>query len=482
MILVFPLSFFVGDPVWLLNVARLLTYAVSGLSAYLLGRELKLGERASLIAGAAFAFSLVRCNQIGHVSTLGTQWLPLLVLFVFRFLRTGRMRDALAAGLFFVLETYACGYHGLMAVLILPLAALPLLWRRWSVLSRALPAVLLAALGLAPFYLLYHLALTSQSFVRSTEETVLYSASVETFLAAPWWSLFYGEVTAPFRTAANNLFLGIVPIAALVIGGVRCARERRGPSRQTLALLCMMLAAVIVAFGPEIRMFGHHLAPGPYGWLRAVVPLFQNIRVNSRAGVFLALAAAMLLGTVASRWESRAGVMAVIALLTVGECAMVPGAILGGKPVVDTRRPPPAVYTWLAAQPGDFAIVELPIQNLAATSYKPALHESIYMLYSTVHWKRLLNGYSGPQAVHYVELRDKAQGFPSQDSIDVFRRLGARYVIVHRGGYGPFKWSRIEHDLPLFATQLRSVAVFDEDYVYELVPARDAVDVSAVTM
>src|SRR5581483_3464430 len=114
--------------------------------------------RASLIAGAAFAFSLVRCNQIGHVSTLGTQWLPLLVLFVFRFLRTGRARDALLAGLFFVLETYACGYHGLMAVLILPVTALPLLWRRWSVLPRAIPAAILAGLGLVPFYLLYHLA------------------------------------------------------------------------------------------------------------------------------------------------------------------------------------------------------------------------------------------------------------------------------------------------------------------------------------
>lgn len=468
-ILAFPLSFWNDDPVWLLNVARLLTYVFSGLSAYLLARELKLGERAALIAGAAFAFSLVRCNQFGHVSTLGTQWLPFVVLFVYRFARTARIRDAVFAGLFYVLETYACGYHGLMAVIILPVAALPLLWGRWSLIRRALPGVLVAALGLVPFYLLYHLALTSQNFVRSPEETVYYSASLETFLAAPWWSLLYGEITAPFRSAANNLFLGLVPLLVIAFESVRCLRERRRPSLEAAVFIAMAMAAIVVAFGPEVRLFGHYVAPGPYGWLRAAVPIFQNIRVNSRAGIFLALAAAMLLGRAISRWESRRGVMALLAVATVAECAMVSGAVLGGKPVVDTRHPPPRVYTWLAEQPGDFAIVELPIQNLAATSYKPAFHESIYMLYSTVHWKRLLNGYSGPQATHYVELRDKAQWFPSQDSIDVFRRLGARYVVVHRGGYGPFKWARIERELPHFAGDLRPVASFDDDQVFELV-------------
>jgi hypothetical protein len=136
--------------------------------------------------------------------------------------------------------------------------------------------------------------------------------------------------------------------------------------------------------------------------------------------------------------------------------------------VIDSRQPPPAVYRWLAEQPGDFAIVELPIQGIDGVFHHPAYHESIYMVRSTRHWKRLLNGYAGIEPAHYVALREVAQRFPSVDSIARFRALGARYVIVHRGGYGPFKWRRLERALPEFAADLRPVGTFDGSLVFEL--------------
>ena len=46
-----------------------------------------------------------------------------------------------------------------------------------------------------------------------------------------------------------------------------------------------------------------------------------------------------------------------------------------------------------------------------------------------------------------------------------------RYVIVHRAGYGPNKWARIERDLIWFTSELREVARFGGDTVYELLPA-----------
>ena len=42
-------------------------------------------------------------------------------------------------------------------------------------------------------------------------------------------------------------------------------------------------------------------------------------------------------------------------------------------------------------------------------------------------------------------------------------------MIVHRGGFGPNKWARIERDLPAFAGRLAEAARFDDgDVVYEL--------------
>jgi hypothetical protein len=463
-VLMLPFALFTHDAVWLLNVARLLTYVLSAFGAYRLAREIGMGERAALVSGAAFAFSLARCDQFGHVSTLGTQWLPFVLLFLCRFARTGAIGDAALAGLFYVLQSYACGYHGVLALAVLPVAALPLLWGRWHLLPRALPGLAVAAAGLLPLYTLHHAALAAQGYMRTAAETVLYSATIETFLAAPWWSLFYGELTSPLRGAGNALFVGVVPIALIAAGAVRLLRARRAPSRLALVFVFMALAAAIVALGPEIRGFGHTLAPGPYLWLREWVPIFQNIRVTTRSGAFLALAAAMLLGKALAPWEGRMAHMAVVGALVVAEGAMLPGAVLGGKPVVDTRRRAPAVYAWLAQQPEDFAVVELPIQDLTAA--KPAFHESIYMLYSTLHWKRLLNGYAGIEPATYTRLRQGMQSFPAPDSIALLRGMGARYIVVHLEAYGPFKRSRLERDLA--EARLYLVASFDGDSVYEI--------------
>src|SRR5262245_29796687 len=141
-VLVLPLVPFTDDAVLLYNVARLLTFLASALTAWLLARELGAGEWTALLAGALFAFSPIRTDQVAHLSTLGTQWWPLVLLFTIRFARRGRAADALLAALAYVLAFLACGYHGLIAVAVLPPALAVLFWRRWG---RLRPGALAAA-------------------------------------------------------------------------------------------------------------------------------------------------------------------------------------------------------------------------------------------------------------------------------------------------------------------------------------------------
>src|SRR5688572_8232789 len=65
-ILVLPLALFTDDAVWLFNLARLLTFVLSGFTAYRLARELGCGELPSLVAGTGFGFSLIKSDQIAH--------------------------------------------------------------------------------------------------------------------------------------------------------------------------------------------------------------------------------------------------------------------------------------------------------------------------------------------------------------------------------------------------------------------------------
>ena len=470
-VLVLPLALVTGDAVLLFNVARLLTFALSALTARALALELGAAEGPALLAGAAYAFSPVRVDQIAHLSTLGTQWLPLVVLYAVRFFRGGRARDAMAAGALFALESYACGYHGLIGLLVLPLAFLPLLWGRWDRLPLGVAAAALAGVLLVPLYALHHAALSPLGYVRGPEETIAFSAAIESFLATSSWNHAWGAVTAPFRdTYSNNLFPGLVLPALAAGGAVSLWRVPRHPSREALALVVMALAAVAVALGPEVRLMGHDLVPGPFALARTL-PLFRMIRVPSRAGVFLVLPLATLAAKALTAWRPRAPVLSLVAVLALAETAIAPIPMPGWAQVVDTRRPPPPVYGWLAAQPGEAVVVELPILDVNGIVQHPAYHESVYMVQSTRgHWKPLANGYAGIEPTPYVALRNAARRFPSVEAMAAFRDHGVRYVVLHRGGYGPNKWARIERDLPLFATDLTEVARFDGDTVFALGP------------
>jgi len=300
-----------------------------------------------------------------------------------------------------------------------------------------------------------------------------FSAPVEAFLATHSWNRVWGEATAPFRTThSNNLFPGLVlPVLALA-GAVALWRDGRRPTREALGLAVLAVAAAAVAVGPEVTAFGRTLAPGPFSLAREL-SIFRMIRVPSRSGAFLALALALLAARALQRWRHRPLWIAAAGAAAVLETVIAPVPIPIGAMVVDSSRLAPAVYSWLAVQPGEPPVVELPILGFEGIAERPAFHESTYMVHSTRHWKPLLNGYAGIEPPSYVKLREQALRFPSPESLDAFRSRGARYVIVHRGGFGPNKWRRIESELPAFvegpAPRLRRVAEFDGDLVFELI-------------
>jgi hypothetical protein len=472
-ILALPLSLFTDDAVLMLNVVRLLTYILSALGIYLFVRELGSGEGAALFAGAAFAFSPMRADQVAHISTLGTQWLPLVFLFTHRFARTAAACDALLAAFFFVLAGWACGYHGILGLVLLPPAALVLLWGRWDRLPKALPAVTLAAAGLYPLYLLHREAFDPHGFIRGREETIFYSASIESFFATSPWNRLYGSLSMPFRKEGGGfLFPGLVVPALVLLGVWRLVRARRWPSRDALALLVVATGALVIALGPEVRFMGKTLFHGPYGWMRENLPLFQNIRVTSRAGIFIGLALVVLAARALDAWRPKAPAFAAIFGLAMAETIIAPIPLASWAEVVDSSQSPPAVYQWLKEQPGEFAIIELPIVANDGYFRRPAFDETIYMVYSTLHWKRLVNGYAGVEPADYRKARELALRFPSQEFVDHMRQLGVRYVIVHRRGFGPFKWARVERDLPAFLAdgRLAETARFGDDVVYTLEP------------
>jgi hypothetical protein len=59
-----------------------------------------------------------------------------------------------------------------------------------------------------------------------------------------------------------------------------------------------------------------------------------------------------------------------------------------------------------------------------------------YMLASTIHWKPLLNGYSGFMPDSYRRMAEAMRRFPDPPTTDLLRMAGVTHVIIHRNRFG----------------------------------------------
>jgi sugar phosphate isomerase/epimerase len=98
------------------------------------------------------------------------------------------------------------------------------------------------------------------------------------------------------------------------------------------------------------------------------------------------------------------------------------------------------------------------------------------MVWSTMHWQRLVNGFAGAETALVQRFRATAGSFPEARALDVMKEAGTKYVVVHLRGLGPNQRERLESRVAEMKDRLREVARFanpersdfDFDVVYEL--------------
>ncbi len=464
-ILSLPLRLLTSDPIVTLNVVRLLTFFLSALGVRALGLSLGLSPLAAFAVGALFSFSSNRVSSPAHLSVLGTQFLPLYFLFLHRWARTGSAWPAALAGLFFGLSAWACGYHALLAAAILPIPILILLENR-AFLKTAPLGVAAALIFLLPLRWLHQQALEPLGYERTARETVFFSAPLEGLFSTSASNRVWGSATENLRSIVEaDLFQGLT-VLLLALWALPAKSRNSRARRLIFGYLALAVCAWLVALGPEVRLFGSTLFTGPFAWLREFES-FRMIRVPARASVFLALALSMLAGFGLDRVRGSAwrGALFGLALL---EASVAPLPVVSADRCVDAAEPTPLVYRWLQAQTADEPAVELPILPNDGFFQRPRFDDSVYLLRSTTHWKRLVNGYAGTEPMDYGRVREVMKGFPSDESITLLRSFGVRYVLVHLRAFGPNRRKVIEDRLPAFGSDLRESARFEDDLALEL--------------
>jgi hypothetical protein len=86
----------------------------------------------------------------------------------------------------------------------------------------------------------------------------------------------------------------------------------------------------------------------------------------------------------------------------------------------------PPVYRFLRQLP-EGVVLELPLPSFSGDS---AL-DADYAFWSTTHWRKLVNGYSGYYPHSYQATLDRLQPLPDADSLALLRERDVRYILIH---------------------------------------------------
>jgi hypothetical protein len=125
----------------------------------------------------------------------------------------------------------------------------------------------------------------------------------------------------------------------------------------------------------------------------------------------------------------------------------------------------PEVYRWLAAQPGDGAVLEVPGSAIEG-DLVGNLRNAEYMLASTTHWRPLVNGFSGYEPPSAGFLTAAIRRLPDPRALDVLlKSVDLRWIVLHRGrlaGSEVERWRAV--DVP----GLERVATFGDTEVLEV--------------
>ena len=230
-----PLQLVGVNPIAAYNVCLLLTYALSGFFAFLLGRRLTGSTFAGVCAGLAFGFSPYRASQLAHIQVLSSQWMPLALLGLHAYLSSGARRWLVVFGVAWVLLALSNGYF----LLFFPV--LIVAWLAWFVDWRKAPgrglaivtAWMVASLPLLPVLLKYREVHEHLGLTRKVAEIREFSAIPASFLHAAPLMRFWRE--GPADNYEQYLFTGVT-VVLLALAGLALvlhqedARRRSAPT------------------------------------------------------------------------------------------------------------------------------------------------------------------------------------------------------------------------------------------------------------
>lgn len=402
------------SPVLVYNLMFFAAIISSGVGMFVLAKYLTGDIRAALVSAVVFTLAPYRIEHFVHLELQWTVWMPLALWALHRTFDEGRRDLGALTGFFLWLQIVSCVYYGaFLGVMVGALAALLMATRpeqaRRAIGPLCIGAIVAAALTLP--YALPYLAATRELGPRPEGDVLTFSAEWASYLAAPHQNWLWGWTAGGFRGNERHLFPGVMPVA-LALTAIAWR-----PRRMVWIYLALTVLAVELSLG---------LNGALYRWLYDHLFVFRGFRAPARFAILGCCAMSVLAGFGFLFLEQRllAGRPAQRLLLAAMLVAIGLESGSSPLPLAPQSTVVPPLYRFLQRTPPT-VIIEFPMDVYGPT----------YMFWSTYHWHRLVNGYSGYIPEDVLHTAELMASFPDDESLERLTALNVQYVLVHQAFY-----------------------------------------------
>ena len=326
-----PVYWLTGNPVIAYNVTFLLTFVLSGWTAYLLGFELTGRRDAAWLAGIAYAFAPYRMSHLAHLQVLASFWMPLALVGLHRYARDGRSRWLVWFGAATLMQGLSNSYCLLYFPILVGLWAVwfsrTVGW--WRQVGAIAASGLLAMLPLVPILLVYSDAHEAQGLRRGMEEILPLSADLTGLLSVTPYLSVWGSLSL-FQNPEQQLFPGLTVVILLGAGLWRMRGWQFSDSGSRALRVVRTVAGTLLVLVVTVLVV--RMLTGPW----SIEPLGVRISVNRLDKIFPQVFVLFLVSVLVSplgvtAWRRRSPVaFYLLAALVLGLCAMGPYPAVAG--------------------------------------------------------------------------------------------------------------------------------------------------------
>lgn len=430
-----------GNPAASFNFLMILGYTLNAFCAYILIKYLTKSRLSGIIGGIIFGYCSYRIANFGHLQNMLVFYIPLLVYFFYKYIELRKNKFLTGAGISLLMMSLTSWYHMIFIWAMFVLFLLYFLFRKKldkKDLIKIGILIITNLLIILPFALPYFEFNKQNQSAYSINELKTYSADIGGYLMSPP-NTFFGGVVLPWlkitkeRWQENINFIGYIALVLSFIAVFTIRKVKNGISvtvnKSRLIFAGIGLCFVLLSFGPFLHLSDEVTrVPLLYWLVFNVLPPIRFIRVTGRFATVVMLFVGILAGfgftKILNKLKSRKSALILASLL---------GILILGEyypyhnffKYEDVSKTP-EIYNQIKSDDSIKALVELPINVGPFETTK-------YVYYAGVHFKPIVNGYSGYEPKDYNFNKHLFENSLNDFGIVKLIEMGVTHVLINPG-------------------------------------------------